>query len=29
MVGVMRVHFSVQEEDIFRHTYGKCHLCTL
>ena len=29
MVGVIRFHFSVQEEAILENTNAKCHLCTL
>jgi hypothetical protein len=29
MASVMRLHFSMQEEDSLEHTIGKCHLCTL
>jgi hypothetical protein len=25
----MRLHFSMQEEDILEHTNVKCHFCTL
>ena len=29
MASVISLHFSVQEEDIFECTNGKCQLCTL
>ena len=29
MPSVMRLHFSMQEEDILEHTNVKCHLSTL
>jgi hypothetical protein len=27
MASVMRLHFSMQEEDVLEHTDGKCHVC--
>ena len=29
MASVMRLHFSMQDEDIPKDTNGKCHLCIL
>ena len=29
MASVMRLHFSMQKEDILEHINGKCPLCTL
>ena len=29
MASVMRLHFSMQEEDILKHTNGKCYFCLL
>ena len=29
MLGVMCLHFSMQEEDIIEHTNAKCHEITL
>ena len=29
MASVLRLHFSMQKEDIHELTHGKCHLCAL
>jgi hypothetical protein len=29
MENVMSLYFGMQDEDILKHTNGKCHLCSL